>query len=49
LIDPASASVLADQRIHIVDGKIASVALWRDADANLAPLQAARSELAQLR
>jgi imidazolonepropionase-like amidohydrolase len=32
LIDPASAKVLSDQRIRIVDGKIASVAPWRDAD-----------------
>ena len=32
LIDPAAAKVLTDQRIHIVDGKIASVAPWRDAD-----------------
>src|SRR4051812_24528759 len=32
VIDPAGARVLADQRIHIVDGKIASVAPWRDAD-----------------
>ena len=33
LIDPASARVLADQRIRIVDGRIASVAPWR-ASAN---------------
>jgi len=32
LIDPAAAKVLADQRIRIVDGKIASVTTWRDAD-----------------
>ena len=32
LIDPALAKVLTDQRIRIVDGKIASVAPWRDAD-----------------
>jgi imidazolonepropionase-like amidohydrolase len=32
LIDPVSAKVLTDQRIRIVDGKIASVAPWRDAD-----------------
>jgi len=32
LIDPAAARVLTDQRIRIVDGKIASVAPWRDAD-----------------
>ena len=32
LIDPAAARVLADQRIRIVDGRIASVAPWRDAD-----------------
>jgi imidazolonepropionase-like amidohydrolase len=32
LIDPAAARVLTDQRIRIVDGKIASVASWRDAD-----------------
>jgi imidazolonepropionase-like amidohydrolase len=32
LIDPAAAKVLTDQRIRIVDGKIASVAPWRDAD-----------------
>lgn len=32
LIDPASAKVLADQRIRIVDGKIAAVTPWRDAD-----------------
>jgi imidazolonepropionase-like amidohydrolase len=29
LIDPASAKVLTDQRIRIVDGKIASVGPWR--------------------
>ena len=32
LIDPASAKVLPDQRIRIVDGRIASVASWSDAD-----------------
>jgi len=32
LVDPAAATVLADQRIRIVDGKIASVQTWRDAD-----------------
>jgi len=32
LIDPAAAKVLTDQRIRIVDGRIASVAQWRDAD-----------------
>ncbi|HKX92052.1 MAG TPA: amidohydrolase family protein [Sphingomicrobium sp.] len=32
LIDPASASVRVDQRVRIVDGKIASVQPWRDAD-----------------
>ena len=32
VIDPASAKVLTDQRIRIVDGKIASVAPWREAD-----------------
>jgi imidazolonepropionase-like amidohydrolase len=32
LIDPASARVLTDQRIRIVDGRIASVAPWRAAD-----------------
>ena len=32
LIDPAAARVLSDQRIRIVDGKIASVAPWRDSD-----------------
>ena len=32
LIDPASAKVLTDQRIRIVDGKIVSVASWRNAD-----------------
>ena len=31
LIDPASARVLTDQRIRIVDGRIASVEPWRDA------------------
>ena len=32
LIDPAAAKVLTNQRIRIVDGRIASVAQWRDAD-----------------
>ncbi|HMI41467.1 MAG TPA: amidohydrolase family protein, partial [Sphingomicrobium sp.] len=32
LIDPATATVQADRRIRIVDGRIASVAPWRDAD-----------------
>jgi imidazolonepropionase-like amidohydrolase len=32
LVDPAAATVLADQRIRIVDGRIASVAPWRAAD-----------------
>jgi imidazolonepropionase-like amidohydrolase len=32
LIDPAAAKVLVDQRIRIVDGKIASVTPWRAAD-----------------
>ena len=32
LIDPAAGKVLTDQRIRIVDGKIASVVPWRDAD-----------------
>jgi imidazolonepropionase-like amidohydrolase len=32
LIDPAQAKVLTDQRIRIVDGKIAAVSPWRDAD-----------------
>jgi imidazolonepropionase-like amidohydrolase len=32
LIDPGSARVLSNQRIRIVDGKIASVAPWRDSD-----------------
>ncbi len=32
LIDPAAARALTDQRIRIVDGKIASVTPWRDAD-----------------
>jgi len=33
LIDPAAATVLTDQRIHIVDGRIVSVAPWRAADS----------------
>jgi imidazolonepropionase-like amidohydrolase len=32
LFDPAAAKVLVDQRIRIVDGKIASVTPWRAAD-----------------
>jgi imidazolonepropionase-like amidohydrolase len=32
LIDPASAKVLTDQRIRIVDGRIAAVTPWRAAD-----------------
>jgi imidazolonepropionase-like amidohydrolase len=36
LIDPATATVLADQRIRIVDGKIAAVTPWRDADGQAA-------------
>src|SRR5689334_15495141 len=32
LIDPAAGKVLTDQRIRIVDGKIASVVRWNDAD-----------------
>jgi len=32
LIDPGAARVLTDQRIRIVDGKIAAVTPWRDAD-----------------
>lgn len=32
LVDPATATVLVDQRIRIVDGKIAAVAPWREAD-----------------
>jgi len=32
LIDPVSATVLSDRRIHIVDGKIASVTAWQSAD-----------------
>jgi imidazolonepropionase-like amidohydrolase len=32
LIDPRAAKVLTDQRIRIVDGRIASVAAWRDSD-----------------
>ena len=32
LVDPAAGKVLTDQRIRIVDGKIASVVPWRDAD-----------------
>src|SRR3954462_3439540 len=32
LIDPAAAKVLTDQRIRIVDGKIAAVTPWRDGE-----------------
>src|SRR5690349_1216372 len=32
LIDPGAANVLTDQRIRIVDGRIAAVTPWRDAD-----------------
>src|SRR5215213_10047025 len=32
LVDPQRATVLADQRIRIVDGRIASVGPWRAAD-----------------
>jgi imidazolonepropionase-like amidohydrolase len=32
LIDPVAAKTLTDQRIRIVDGRIASVTAWRDAD-----------------
>src|SRR4051794_273878 len=32
LIDPGAARVLTDQRIRIVDGKIAAVTAWRDSD-----------------
>ena len=32
LIDPGAAKVLTDQRIRIVDGRIAAVTPWRDAD-----------------
>lgn len=32
LVDPGAAKVLTDQRIRIVDGKIASVAPWRASD-----------------
>ena len=32
LIDPGSAKILSDQRVRIVDGKIASVVPWRDLD-----------------
>ena len=32
LIDPANSKVLTDQRIRIVDGRIASVIPWRDSD-----------------
>jgi imidazolonepropionase-like amidohydrolase len=36
LIDPATATVLADQRIRVVDGKIAAVTSWRDLDGQAA-------------
>jgi imidazolonepropionase-like amidohydrolase len=36
VIDPASARVLNEQRIRIVDGKIASVGPWRAADGSAA-------------
>lgn len=36
LIDPATATVLTDQRIRIVDGRIVSVAPWRAADGTAA-------------
>ena len=36
LIDPASGQVLADRRIRIVDGRIASIAPWRGAQQNAA-------------
>jgi imidazolonepropionase-like amidohydrolase len=36
VVDPASARVLTDQRIRIVDGKIASVGPWRAADGSAA-------------
>ena len=32
LVDPGAGQVLSDQRIRIVDGKIAAVTPWRDAD-----------------
>jgi imidazolonepropionase-like amidohydrolase len=32
VIDPASGKVLTDQRIRIVDGKLAAITPWRDAD-----------------
>jgi imidazolonepropionase-like amidohydrolase len=32
LVDPANANVLTDQRVRIVDGRIASVGPWREAD-----------------
>jgi len=32
LIDPVSAKVMTNQRVRIVDGRIASVTAWRDAD-----------------
>ncbi|HKC01882.1 MAG TPA: amidohydrolase family protein [Sphingomicrobium sp.] len=38
LIDPASAKVLADQRIRIVDGRIASIAPWRAGDGPMAAI-----------
>ena len=36
LIDPATARVLIDQRIRIIDGRIALVGPWRDADGSAA-------------
>jgi imidazolonepropionase-like amidohydrolase len=36
LIDPVAAKVLTDQRVRIVDGKIASVTPWRDDDGTAA-------------
>jgi hypothetical protein len=45
LIDPGAARVLADQRIRIVDGKIAAVTPWRDADGPEADDWSAVTEL----
>ena len=36
LVDPGAARVLTDQRVRIVDGKIAAVTPWRDADGGAA-------------
>ena len=36
LVDPATATVLTDQRVRIVGGRIASVAPWRGADGQAA-------------